>query len=48
MPNLAKQIREALAMFARTGTEPALIGGLAVVFSRSLETILISTLSPNG
>lgn len=31
MPDLAKQIREALAMFARNGTEPALIGGLAVV-----------------
>ena len=31
MSNLVKQIREALAMFARIGTEPALIGGLAVV-----------------
>lgn len=31
MSNLAEQIREALAMFARLGTEPALIGGLAVV-----------------
>lgn len=31
MPNLAGQIREALSMFARNGTEPALIGGLAVV-----------------
>ncbi|HQZ07290.1 MAG: hypothetical protein KBF63_21415 [Rhodoferax sp.] len=31
MSDLAEQIREALAMFARTGTEPALIGGLAVV-----------------
>jgi hypothetical protein len=31
MPNLADQIREALAMFARNDTEPALIGGLAVV-----------------
>jgi hypothetical protein len=31
MSNLAEQIREALAMFARIGTEPALIGGLAVV-----------------
>ena len=31
MPNLAAQIREALAMFARNGTTPALIGGLAVV-----------------
>ncbi|MGQ0709312.1 MAG: hypothetical protein ACT4NV_06130 [Rhodoferax sp.] len=31
MPNLAQQIREALAMFARHGTQPALIGGLAVV-----------------
>jgi hypothetical protein len=30
MPNLAEQIREALTMFAGTGTEPALIGGLAV------------------
>ncbi|GAB4089427.1 nucleotidyltransferase family protein [Hydrogenophaga soli] len=30
MPNLAEQIREALAMFALSGTEPALIGGLAV------------------
>lgn len=31
MPNLADQIREALSMFARNRTEPALIGGLAVV-----------------
>ncbi len=31
MPNLAGQIREALSMFARNDTEPALIGGLAVV-----------------
>lgn len=31
MPNLAEQIREALSMFARTGSKPALIGGLAVV-----------------
>ncbi len=31
MSNLADQIREALAMFARSGTKPALIGGLAVV-----------------
>ena len=31
MSNLAEQIREALSMFARIGTEPALIGGLAVV-----------------
>jgi len=31
MSNLAEQIREALSMFARSGTEPALIGGLAVV-----------------
>jgi len=31
MSNLVEQIREALAMFARIGTEPALIGGLAVV-----------------
>jgi hypothetical protein len=31
MLNLAEQIREALAMFARNRTEPALIGGLAVV-----------------
>jgi len=31
MLNLAEQIREALAMFARNHTEPALIGGLAVV-----------------
>ncbi|MES2951613.1 MAG: nucleotidyltransferase family protein [Pseudomonadota bacterium] len=31
MSNLAEQIREALSMFARNGTEPALIGGLAVV-----------------
>ncbi len=30
MSNLAKQIREALAVFARNGTEPAFIGGLAV------------------
>lgn len=34
MPNLAEQIREALAMFARNDTEPALIGGLAVVAHR--------------
>lgn len=31
MSDLAEQIREALVMFARNGTEPALIGGLAVV-----------------
>jgi len=31
MSNLAQQISEALSMFARNGTEPALIGGLAVV-----------------
>ena len=31
MLKLAEQIREALSMFARNGTEPALIGGLAVV-----------------
>ena len=31
MSNLAEQIREALSMFAHTGTHPALIGGLAVV-----------------
>ena len=31
MPDLAAQIREALAIFARTGTKPALIGGLAAV-----------------
>lgn len=31
MSNLAEQIREALSMFARNGTAPALIGGLAVV-----------------
>ncbi len=31
MSNLAEQIREALAMFERNNTEPALIGGLAVV-----------------
>ena len=31
MANLADQIREALSMFARNGTKPALIGGLAVV-----------------
>ena len=31
MSNLVEQIREALSMFARNGTEPALIGGLAVV-----------------
>lgn len=31
MSNLAKQIREALSMFARADTQPALIGGLAVV-----------------
>jgi len=34
MPNLAQQISEALALFARIGTEPALIGGLAVVAHR--------------
>ena len=34
MSNLAEQIREALSMFARNGTEPALIGGLAVVAHR--------------
>jgi hypothetical protein len=31
MSNLADQIREALSMFVRAGTKPALIGGLAVV-----------------
>lgn len=31
MYHLAEQIREALSMFARHGTKPALIGGLAVV-----------------
>ena len=31
MSNLAEQIREALSMFARNDTRPALIGGLAVV-----------------
>jgi hypothetical protein len=31
MSNLAEQIREALCMFVRAGTQPALIGGLAVV-----------------
>ena len=31
MSNLAEQIREALSMFARNDTQPALIGGLAVV-----------------
>lgn len=31
MPDLAEQIREALTMFAKSGTQPALIGGLAVV-----------------
>ena len=31
MSNLAAQIREALSMFADNGTQPALIGGLAVV-----------------
>ena len=31
MSNLAEQIREALSMFAQSGTAPALIGGLAVV-----------------
>ena len=31
MSNLVEQIREALSMFARNATEPALIGGLAVV-----------------
>lgn len=31
MPNPAEQIREALSMFSRNGTEPVLTGGLAVV-----------------
>jgi hypothetical protein len=31
MPNLVEQIREALTMFERVDTQPALIGGLAVV-----------------
>ena len=31
MANLSEQIREALSMFARNETKPALIGGLAVV-----------------
>ena len=31
MSNLAEKIRKALSMFARNGTESALIGGLAVV-----------------
>ncbi|HRK37430.1 MAG TPA: hypothetical protein PK347_03505 [Burkholderiaceae bacterium] len=31
MPSLAEQIREALALFANSNTQPALIGGLAVV-----------------
>jgi hypothetical protein len=31
MSNLAEQIREALSMFAGNDTQPALIGGLAVV-----------------
>lgn len=31
MPDLVEQIREALSMFAQSGTQPALIGGLAVV-----------------
>jgi hypothetical protein len=31
MPNLVEQIREALLMFSRANTQPALIGGLAVV-----------------
>lgn len=34
MSDLAEQIREALVMFARNGTKPALIGGLAVVAHR--------------
>ena len=34
MANLADQIREVLSMFARSGTSPALIGGLAVVAHR--------------
>jgi hypothetical protein len=34
MSNLADQIREALVMFERQGTAPALIGGLAVVAHR--------------
>jgi len=34
MSNLADQIREALSMFVRIGTKPALIGGLAVVAHR--------------
>lgn len=37
MPNLAEQIREALSMFARTGTESALIGGLAVAAHRVIR-----------
>ena len=34
MSNLAEQIREALSMFADNDTQPALIGGLAVVAHR--------------
>jgi hypothetical protein len=37
MPNLADQIREALALFARSETEPALIGGLAVAAHQVLR-----------
>lgn len=37
MPNLADQIREALAMFSWHGTEPAWIGGFAVVAHRVLR-----------
>jgi len=35
---LAEQIREALSMFAPSGTEPALIGGLAVVAHQVVRT----------
>ena len=40
MSNLAEQIREALSMFARNGTRPALIGGLAVVAHQVIRATL--------
>ena len=40
MSNLAEQIREALSMFERNGTQPALIGGLAVVRTRWCARLL--------
>jgi hypothetical protein len=40
MPNLAEQIRVALTMFAEHGTEPALIGGLAVTAHQVVRATL--------